>query len=101
MSLLNANEWCDKLRPAYLPVVASTHHIPDDVEVLLVSGSVRNDRDAYTLQRAARNVRKVIAVGTCAISGGITHLGDRDDVRELFLSQYEPERCPISHPAHT
>ena len=87
VSLLNASEWCEKLRLVYMPLVVSAHHIPDEVEVLLVSGSVRNDNDAYTLQRAVHNVSRVIAVGTCAISGGITHLGDRDDVRELFLSQ--------------
>ena len=87
VSLLNADEWCEKFRLVYMPLVVSAHHVPDDAEVLLVSGSVRNDKDAITLQHAVRKVGRVIAVGTCAISGGITHLGDRDDVRELFLSQ--------------
>jgi F420-non-reducing hydrogenase small subunit len=87
VSLLNADEWCEKFRLVYMPLVVSAHHIPDDVDVLLVSGSVRNDRDASTLLHAVRSVGRVIAVGTCAISGGITLLGDRDDVRELFLSQ--------------
>jgi F420-non-reducing hydrogenase small subunit len=87
VSLLNASEWCDRFRLVYMPLVVSAHHLPDDVEVLLVSGSVRNDEDAHNLQRAVRKAGRVIAVGTCAISGGVSHLGDRDDVRELFLSQ--------------
>lgn len=95
VSLLNANEWVDKFRLVYMPLVISTHHVPEDIEVLLVSGGVRNDEDAYNLQRAAKHVDRVIAVGTCAISGGVTNLGDRDDVRALFLS--DPSRLHLPH----
>jgi F420-non-reducing hydrogenase small subunit len=87
VSLLNASEWCERFRLVYMPLVISAHHLPENVKVLLVSGAVRNENDAYTLRRAARKAGRVIAVGTCAISGGITQLGDRDEVRELFLSQ--------------
>lgn len=102
VSLLNASEWVDRFKLVYMPLVVSTHHIPDTIEVLLVSGGVRNDEDAYNLQRAVKHVDRVIAVGTCAISGGISNLGDRDDVRELFLSQtsryHLPHLLPKSHP---
>ncbi len=102
VSLLNASEWYDKFQLVYMPLVVSTHRVPDDVEVLLVSGGVRNDEDAYNLQRAVRHVDRVIAVGTCAISGGVTNLGDRDDVREVFLSQsgrlHLPRMLSKTHP---
>jgi F420-non-reducing hydrogenase small subunit len=43
-----------------------------------------------------------VAVGTCAISGGMAHLGDRDEVRQLFLTQPErfhlPRLLPKSRP---
>jgi F420-non-reducing hydrogenase small subunit len=94
VSLLNADEWCDKLRLVYMPLVVSAHHLPEEVEVLLVSGGVRNDEDDYNLQRAVGHVGRVIAVGTCAISGGVTNLGDRDEVRELFLSQAHRRHLP-------
>jgi F420-non-reducing hydrogenase small subunit len=46
--------------------------------------------------------KEVIAVGICATSGGLAHLGDRDDVRQLFLEQHErrhvPRMLPKSHP---
>lgn len=94
VSLLNASEWYDKFNLVYMPLVVSSHKVPDDVEVLLISGGVRNDEDAYNLQRAVKNVDRVIAVGTCAISGGVTNLGDRDDVREIFLSDAKRMHLP-------
>lgn len=94
VSLLNTSEWYDRFRLVYMPLVVSTHHIPSDVSILLVSGGVSNAEDAYNLRRAARKVGKVIAVGTCAISGGVANLGDRDDVREFFLSQYNRIHLP-------
>ncbi|WP_172797941.1 NADH-quinone oxidoreductase subunit B family protein [Longilinea arvoryzae] len=94
VSLLNTSDWVDKFQLVYMPLVVSTHHIPDDVQVLLVSGGVSNAEDAYNLRQAARKVKKVIAVGTCAISGGVSNLGDRDDVRELFLSRYDRINLP-------
>jgi F420-non-reducing hydrogenase small subunit len=64
------------------------------VDVLLVSGGVRTDEDLYNLRRAVRRAGQVVAVGTCAISGGIASLGNRDDVRELFLAQAERRHVP-------
>ena len=101
VSLLNATEWIDRYQLVYMPLVISTHHVPADIEVLLVSGGVRNDDDAYNLQRAASHVDRVIAVGTCAISGGVSNLGDRDDVRELFLSQSSRYHLPRLLPNRT
>jgi F420-non-reducing hydrogenase small subunit len=102
VSLLNASEWLERYKLVYMPLVVSTYQVPEDIEVLIVSGGVRNDEDAYNLQRAAKLVDRVIAVGTCAISGGVSNLGDRDDVRELFLSQssryHLPRLLPKSHP---
>ena len=46
-----------------------------------------------------------MAVGTCAISGGVANLGDRDDVRRLFLYQEDrhdlPRLLPKSQPVDT
>jgi len=86
VSLLNAGEWVDQYELAYMPLVISTYDVPP-VDVLLVSGGVRTDEDLYNLRRAVRHAAKVVAVGTCAISGGVASLGNRDDVRELFLAQ--------------
>lgn len=102
VSLLNADDWLDKFQLVYMPLVVSTSKMPDDIEVLLVSGGVRNEEDEFNLRKAAARSKKVIAVGTCALSGGVVQLGDRDDVRETFLSQSQrrrlPDLLPKSHP---
>ncbi len=74
VSLINATEWVDKYQLVYMPLVVSTAAVPDDTEILLVSGGVRNDEDIYNLRKATAKVDRVIAVGTCAISGGVSNL---------------------------
>ena len=93
VSLLNADAWVDEYKLVYMPLVVSACDVPE-VDVLLVSGGVRTDEDFYNLRRATRNAKQVVAVGTCAISGGVAHLGDRDEVRELFLAQAERHHLP-------
>jgi len=93
VSLLNADEWVEKYRLEYMPLVVSAYAIPE-VDVLLVSGGVRTDEDHYNLLHAVQHAGRVVAVGTCAISGGVASLGDRDDVRELFLAQSERRGVP-------
>jgi F420-non-reducing hydrogenase small subunit len=41
-----------------------------------------------------RRAEQVIAVGTCAISGGVANLGNRDSVRELFLAEAARSHVP-------
>jgi F420-non-reducing hydrogenase small subunit len=93
VSLLNAGAWVEQYRLVYMPLVVSAYDVPD-VDLLLVSGGVRTDEDLYNLRRATRRAGRVVAVGTCAISGGIASLGDREDVREHFLSQTERRHVP-------
>jgi F420-non-reducing hydrogenase small subunit len=101
VSLLNAEAWVDRYKLVYMPLVISAYDVPE-VDVLLVSGGVRTDQDLYNLRRAVRRAGQVVAIGTCAISGGVANLGDRDEVRELFLAQDErrhvPRLLPRSHP---
>lgn len=104
VSLLNASEWIEEFELVYMPLVVSAYEVPS-VDVLLVSGGVRSDEDLYNLKRAVRCARKTVAVGTCAISGGVANLGNRDEVRELFMSQNErrdlPRLLPKSQPVDT
>ena len=93
VSLLNAGEWLDRYKLVYMPLVISAYDVPQ-VDVLLVSGGVRTDEDLYNLRRAAKRAGQVVAVGTCAISGGVASLGNRDEVRELFLVQEGRHHVP-------
>lgn len=104
VSLLNAEAWIEQYELVYMPLVVSAYDVPP-VDVLLVSGGVRTDEDLYNLRRAVRQAGQVVAVGTCAISGGVANLGDRDEVRALFMAQAErhhlPRLLPRSRPVDT
>ena len=101
VSLLNAEAWVAQYKLVYMPLVISAEDVPA-VDVLLISGGVRTDEDLYKLRRAVKNAQQVVAVGTCAISGGVANLGDRDDIRALFLAETDrphvPRLLPKSHP---
>jgi F420-non-reducing hydrogenase small subunit len=103
VSLLNTGEWMDRFRLVYMPLVISAYDVPQ-VDLLLVSGGVRTDEDLHNLRRCAGRdgVGQLVAVGTCAISGGVASLGDRDDVRDLFINasgrRHVPRLLPRCHP---
>jgi len=84
-----------------MPLVMTAEALPD-VDTLLVSGAVRTDEDHFRLLEAAEHAHEIIAVGTCAISGGVANLGDRDEVRARFFAQTErrhvPRMLPHPHP---
>jgi len=93
VSLLNASAWLDQYELVYMPLIISTYDVPE-VDVLLVSGGIRTEEDLYNLRRATRKAGEVIAVGTCAISGGVASLGNRDDVREMFVASAARRHVP-------
>lgn len=94
VSLLDSDAWIDRYRLDYMPLVISSHDIPE-VDVLLISGGVRTDQDLYNLRRAVKSAPEVVAVGTCAISGGVASLGDSEEVRKLFMD--DKERFQVPH----
>lgn len=104
IALINAEEWIDHHDLAYMNLVMSSHEIPE-VEVLLVTGGVRTEEDLYRLRRAVRKADEVIAVGTCAISGGVANLGSRTTVREQFFAHeartHLPDLLPMCRPLDT
>jgi len=93
VSLLNAGEELDLAKLAYMPLVVSAHDVPE-VDVLLVTGGIRTDEDLLKLRESASRVKRIVAVGTCAISGGVAGLGDRHDIREHFLAHSHQGRMP-------
>lgn len=93
VALLNADEWVDRFRLTYMPLVISAYDVPR-VEMLMVSGAVHTDEDLHKLRRAVQRAETVIAVGICAISGGLANLGNRDEVREVFLAEAARSHVP-------
>ena len=74
MALLNADEWIDQFDLGYMTLVMSAYDIPD-VEVLLITGGVQTEQDIFKLRRSVARAEQIVAVGICAISGGLVSLG--------------------------
>ncbi|UCD41698.1 MAG: hypothetical protein JSV69_14200 [Chloroflexota bacterium] len=104
VALLNAEQWIDNYDLEYMTLVMSAYEIPE-VEILLISGGIRSEVDLYKLRRAVCKADQVIAVGTCAISGGVANLGDRQAVNEIFLNEADrlhlPDILPTCRPIDT
>lgn len=104
VALLNAEQWINNYDLEYMTLVMSAYEIPE-VEILLISGGIRSEVDLYKLRRAVCKADQVIAVGTCAISGGVANLGDRQAVNEIFLTDADrlhlPDILPTCRPIDT
>jgi len=94
VSLLNSEEWISNFQLVYMPLVVTSHKIPDDVEVLLVTGGVRTDEDIHNLRKGRSRAKKLIAVGTCALSGGVAQFKDNHIARESFIKASHRLRMP-------
>jgi len=86
VSLLNAEEWINEFQLVYMSLVTSAHSV-EEVDVLLVSGSIQSDDDLYRLRRSVQQAKRVVAVGTCAISGGVANLRGQGETREFFPAE--------------
>ena len=93
VSLHNADEWIGQRTLRYMPLILSAEDVPP-VETLLVTGGVGTDEDAYRLRQAVENAGRVVAIGTCAISGGVSNIGYRDEVRHVYFAQVERRHLP-------
>jgi F420-non-reducing hydrogenase small subunit len=60
----------------YAPVLMDTKKIPDDIDIAIVSGSVRNEENRQRLEELRERSKILVAYGTCACYGGITGMAD-------------------------
>ncbi len=98
----------------YAPVLMDVKEVPDDIDIAIVSGSVRNKENKERLEELRKKSKTLIAYGTCACYGGITGMADLyrpEDVTARIYSdnpstesgevpsEVVPELLPIVHPA--
>ena len=60
----------------YAQVLMDTKKIPDDIDIAIVSGSVRNEENRQRLEELRERSKILVAYGTCACYGGITGMAD-------------------------
>jgi F420-non-reducing hydrogenase small subunit len=98
----------------YAPVLMDVKEVPDDIDIAIVSGSVRNEENKERLEDLRKKSKTLIAYGTCACYGGITGMADLyrpEDVTARIYSDNPsteaadvpsdvvPRLLPIVHPA--
>jgi F420-non-reducing hydrogenase small subunit len=91
-SLLNAGEGLteillNELDIIYSPTFIDLKDIPR-VEVAIVEGGVRTERDEETIREIRAKSNILVALGLCATHGGITSLGNLSSARRLIEKAY-------------
>jgi F420-non-reducing hydrogenase small subunit len=59
------------------------HRSISPADVVMVEGGIRNAEELEIAEEIARNTRKVIALGSCAVFGGVNGLVELEVVREV------------------
>jgi F420-non-reducing hydrogenase small subunit len=78
----------DKAEIVYAPVLMDSKELPDNVDIAIVSGSVRNIENKKKLEELREKSKILIAYGTCACYGGITGMADLYTPEEVTSRTY-------------
>jgi len=68
--------------------LASSGHMPEDYDVAIVEGAVTTQEHVELLRRVRDTTDAVIAIGACAITGGISSLASFGDLEERYRQVY-------------
>ena len=68
--------------------LASSGHLPDDFDVAIVEGAVTTQEHVETLERVRAVADTVIAIGACAITGGIPALANGQGIEDAVECVY-------------
>ncbi len=78
-------------------VMAQTGNVEDKVDVALVEGSVTQPHDKEHLLQIRENCKMLVAIGTCAVWGGVNALRNDADRRQLINIVYGPENKSVKY----
>ncbi len=62
------DEWRRLIEFRHARVLKKDNHL-NDIDVAFVEGAITNEKDADMLRQIRQNSRKLIAIGSCAVSG--------------------------------
>lgn len=86
IEILAANE------PIYAPTLIDAKEIPEDIDVAIVEGGIRNTHEEEIIKDIREKSKIVIALGACAAFGGIPGLANLKDGKELMNDIYSNHR---------
>ncbi|MBA2840404.1 F420-non-reducing hydrogenase small subunit [Methanococcus maripaludis] len=71
------------------PVLMDVKEIPDDIDVALIEGGIRNEENLHIAQEMRKKAKIVIAFGTCAVYGGVPGMGNLHSNEALLEKAYK------------
>jgi len=72
-----------KVEIVYSPLLMDVKEPPEDVDIAIIGGAVRNKENMERVKKLRQRAKTVIALGTCACYGGISGLSivhSRDEI---------------------
>ncbi|MEG3224359.1 MAG: F420-nonreducing hydrogenase [Methanobacteriales archaeon Met13] len=88
----------EKAELVYAPVLMDAKELPDNINIAIVSGSVRNKENQERLEELREKSDILIAYGTCACYGGITGMADLYTQDEVTSRTYSDNPSTVSAP---
>jgi F420-non-reducing hydrogenase small subunit len=76
----------------YAPTILDIKEIPDNIDVSIVEGGIRNTHEEEIIKEIREKSKIVIALGACAAWGGIPGLANLKDGKELMTQIYSNMR---------
>jgi F420-non-reducing hydrogenase small subunit len=87
-------EASEKLDIEHSYILVDSKNIPEDIDVVLVEGGVRSNRDVDVLKVARERSRLLVAIGSCSSFGGTPSLANTSRIQSLVETMYGGEFKP-------
>ncbi|AEF96736.1 NADH-quinone oxidoreductase subunit B family protein [Methanotorris igneus] len=93
ISLLDLHEellnLLENVELVHCPVLMDVKEIPDEIDVALIEGGIRNEENLEIAKEMRKKAKIVIAFGTCATFGGVPGLGNLYSNDEILEKVYK------------
>ncbi|WP_457611809.1 NADH-quinone oxidoreductase subunit B family protein [Methanocaldococcus sp.] len=93
ISLLDLHEellnLLENVELVHCPVLMDVKEIPDEIDVALIEGGIRNEENLEIAKEMRKKAKVVIAFGTCATFGGVPGLGNLYSNDEILEKVYK------------
>ncbi len=86
--LARRSELLEGIEVVYWPLVHSARELPERVDAAILVGTVATERDAKLVREARKRARILIALGTCAVFGGVSSQADYMVKKKLVEELY-------------
>ena len=76
--------------------LASSGHMPEEYDVAIVEGAVTTEEHVRVLERVRQTASAIIAIGSCAVTGGIPALASHGDLEARYGCVYGADGASVA-----